>query len=475
MLFNSMQFVWFFILVVVAYFALPHRHRWVLLLGASLYFYMCWKAEYVVLLMITLVVSYWSALRMGRHKERKPRRKYLLLSLVINLGILFTFKYFNFFSRSLQDAADFINWPLQMPLLEVLLPVGISFYTFQALSYSIDVYRDKMEVQRHFGRYALFVTFFTQLVAGPIERASNLMPQFLRKVEWDGARVASGLRLMLWGFFKKLVVADRLAIYVNAVYNNPDPHSGLTLLVATYLFGFQIYCDFSGYTDIAIGAARVMGFQLMRNFERPYFSRSIPEFWHRWHISLSTWFRDYVYIPLGGNRVAVPRMYLNLFIVFFVSGIWHGANWTFMIWGALHGLYAVSSRFSKAWCDERAAAWHIPAKARQALALFITYQLANFAWIFFRANSLGDARHIVAKIFSSDYTSLYVPATDQFVYGLMAVAMLLAVDIFHENIPLGRFLDERSRPLRWAAYVTTVVVILLMGIFNGSQFIYFQF
>jgi alginate O-acetyltransferase complex protein AlgI len=475
MLFNTMSFGYFFVLVAAVFFALPQRHRWAFLLICNFYYYFCFKAEYLILLIIAIVVSYWSARMMDRHEENRERRPWLIFSLVINFGILFTFKYFNFFSRSILDLSQALHWSLEMPLLKLVLPVGISFYTFTASSYVIDVYRRKLPAERHIGLYAAYVSFFPNLVAGPIERAPNLLAQFRRTNEFDGSRIASGLRLMLWGFFKKLVVADRLAIYVNAVFNNPDPHSGATLLLASFFFTFQIYCDFSGYTDIAIGAARVLGFDLMRNFQRPYFSRSIPEFWRRWHISLSSWFRDYLYIPLGGSRVAVPRAYLNLFIVFFVSGMWHGANWTFLIWGGLHGLYAVSSKFTQSRRDRLAAVLRIPVKVRAAFAIFFTFMLANFAWIFFRAKDLATATKIVSKIFTADYSRLFIPAPDQFVYSLAAVAMLLAVDVFQEHRSLARFLDARPLALRWAAYATVAVIILLMGIFNGSQFIYAQF
>lgn len=476
MLFNTLHFGYFFILVAALFFALPRRQRWIFLLLCNFFYYFCFKAEYLILLIIAIGVSWWSALRIEEHGEREGgRRAWLVFSLVVNIGILLTFKYFNFFSRTIMDVSAALGGPLQVPLLKWVLPVGISFYTFSASSYVIDVFRRKLPAERHLGLYAAYVSFFPNIVSGPIERAPNLLPQFRKPLEFDGARVASGLRLMLWGFFKKLVVADRLAIYVNAVFNNPDPHSGATNLVASLFFTFQIYCDFSGYTDIAIGVARTLGFDLKKNFDRPYFSRSIPEFWRRWHISLSSWFRDYLYIPLGGSRVSVPRAYLNLFIVFFVSGMWHGANWTFLIWGGLHGLYAVSSKFTQGRRDRLAAALRIPAGLRRAFAVFFTFMLANFAWIYFRAADLATANLMVARILSADYGRLFIPAPDQFVYSLAAIAMLLAVDLLQEGRSLAHWLDARPLPLRWAIYLTVLVIILLIGIFNGSQFIYAQF
>ena len=475
MLFNSLQFVIFFIVVVSIYFSIPHRYRWILLLIASYYFYMCWNAKYIVLILFSTLVDYFAGLQMSRTTVKRKRTAYLVMSLVTNLGLLFTFKYFNFFSRSVGEFFQAISIPIQPPLLHVLLPVGISFYTFQTLSYTIDVYRGRIPHEKHFGIFALYVSFFPQLVAGPIERASNLLPQFYKKMTFDDERIASGLRLMLWGFFKKIVVADRLALYVDAVYKNVDFHSGLTLLVATYLFAFQIYCDFSGYSDIAIGAARVLGFDLMKNFDRPYFSLTIPEFWRRWHISLSTWFKDYLYIPLGGNRVPVARMYLNLAIVFVVSGMWHGANWTFIFWGALHGLYIVSSRLSLDFRDRLVERFRINKKLVTFSRMFITFQLVCFAWIYFRADSLAHANFIVSKIFSLHWGRLYIPAMDQFVYSLFAVALLFSGDILLEKFNLGTAILKQPVYVRWTAYASLAVVILLIGVFNGSQFIYFQF
>ncbi|CAN5908465.1 hypothetical protein BH23GEM7_BH23GEM7_20090 [soil metagenome] len=347
MLFNSLQFLFFFPVVVALYFATPHRFRWTLLLAASYYFYACWKPEYLLLIIASTLVDYGAALGMGAAATQARRKAFLALSLGSNLGLLFAFKYFNFFNESARALFDQFNLFYGVPAFDVLLPVGISFYTFQTLSYTIDVYRGQREPERHLGIFALYVSFFPQLVAGPIERSTRLLPQFFEKHEFSADRVSSGLRLILWGFFKKIVIADRLAIYVNEVYGNPAGFDGPTLLLATYFFAFQIYCDFSAYSDIAIGAARVMGFELMQNFRRPYFARSIHEFWQRWHISLSTWFRDYVYIPLGGNRVPFWRWYVNLFAVFLVSGLWHGANWTFVVWGGLHGFYLVFSLMTR--------------------------------------------------------------------------------------------------------------------------------
>ena len=341
MLFNSLEFIIFFPIVVAAYFALKPKYRWILLLLASYYFYMAWNYKYIVLILISTTIDYFAGINIHRSNNPRTRKALLLVSLVANLGLLFFFKYFNFFGDSINYLFDKINIFYNIPAYHYLLPVGISFYTFQTMSYTIDIYNGKQEPERHFGRFALFVSFFPQLVAGPIERSVNLLPQFRKHYDFDYERVKNGILLMVWGFFKKVVIADRLAEYVNMVYNHPHDFGGLHNMIATFFFSFQIYCDFSGYSDIAIGSAMIMGYTLMTNFRRPYFSMSIREFWQRWHISLSTWFRDYVYIPLGGNRVVKWRWYYNLFITFLVSGLWHGAEWTFVIWGALHGFYLI--------------------------------------------------------------------------------------------------------------------------------------
>ncbi|MCG3157767.1 MAG: Peptidoglycan O-acetyltransferase [bacterium] len=481
MLFNSWQFLIFFPLVVAAYFLLPHRLRWMLLLGASYYFYMCWKPEYALLLMFSTVIDYYTGLQMGKATSARKRKFYLGVSLSSNLGILFLFKYFNFLNASARAVFDQFNLFYNVPMFELLLPVGISFYTFQTLSYSIDVYRGRLAPEKHLGMFALYVTFFPQLVAGPIERSTNLLPQFYRVHGIDRQRILDGLKLMLWGFFKKIVIADRLAVYVNQAYNNPAGASGADLLVATYFFAFQIYCDFSGYSDIAIGAARVMGFELMENFRRPYLSQSIAEFWQRWHISLSTWFKDYLYIPLGGNRVAKWRWLCNLFIVFLVSGLWHGANWTFVVWGALHGFYLVFS----IWTDN-ARRWLWQAVRLDRLAgvvrvtrMLLTFHLVLFAWIFFRANHLADAYLIITKIapaVASVFRFELVPAVSLIeTRALLLMLVLITGMSLYERFQsaVGARLGNRYARVAFASVLFWV--ILVWGAFNNQQFIYFQF
>ncbi len=476
MLFNSLDFVVFFPVVVAIYFAVPHRFRWALLLAASYYFYMCWRVEYVVLIMASTLVDYVAALGMGRTTVRSVRRACLLLSLGANLGLLFTFKYFNFFSDSFRAALDQFSLASHVPHLEVLLPVGISFYTFQTLSYTIDVYRGHRKPEKHLGVFALYVAFFPQLVAGPIERSTRLIPQFFEKHDFDYARFKEGLGLMLWGFFKKLVVADRLALYVDTVYADPQSHAGTPLIVATYFFAWQIFCDFSGYSDIAIGSAKILGYDLMQNFDRPYFARNIREFWHRWHISLSTWFRDYVYIPLGGSRTSRRRWYTNLIVVFVLSGIWHGANWTFMAWGAVHGIFLVVSLATGQARTKIAEKLRLAALPRihAGIQIFVTFHLVVFAWVLFRANSLADAAYIFVHFADGGGTGR-IFTSGQIAVGLASIAFLTGVHILQRGRTFSRFMADASLPTRWALYYAMIFGILVFGVFTKQQFIYFRF
>jgi len=494
MLFNSLDFLIFFPLVAGLYFVLPHRHRWKLLLAASYYFYMCWKAEYAVLIIGSTVIDYFAAGRMASLPDKEGRRKYVALSLVTNLGLLFAFKYFNFVNNSVREVLDRFNVFYDVPAFEVLLPVGISFYTFQTLSYTIDVYNGKLQPERHFGRFALYVAFFPQLVAGPIERATRLLPQFREEVTFDYERLTTGMRQVIWGFFKKVVVADRLAVYVDAVYNAPEHYHGLQLMLATYFFAFQIYCDFSGYSDIAIGTARILGFDLMTNFKRPYLATNISDFWRRWHISLSTWFRDYVYIPLGGNRVSVSRWYINLFIVFVVSGMWHGANWTFMVWGALHGFYLVFAIVSANWRAQVGQATGVASRPllQRVWRVFATFHLALLAWIFFRANSVTDAITIIVESMTGLQAQLISAVTLDVrpLYQSLVVAIGLTPFEFVLSLALVAFVwlrelgEEEGWPnlktrhaqvLRLAWNDALILATILLGFYGQQQFIYFQF
>ncbi|MBD1396936.1 MBOAT family protein [Pontibacter sp. JH31] len=494
MLFNSFEFLLFFPTVVGLYFLLPHRLRWLLLLIASYAFYMFWRVDYAIILVISTLVDYLCGRMMDRYSEedRHKRKPWLWLSLLSNLGILFTFKYYNFFNGAASDLAGLLGVGYAAPAFELLLPMGISFYTFQTMSYSIDVYYGRIKAEKHLGIFALFVTFFPQLVAGPIERAGNLLGQLKQKNDFDYDRVTGGLKLMAWGLFKKVVVADRLAVMVNTVYNNPTDYEGIPLIIATVFFAFQIYCDFSGYSDMAIGAAQVMGFNLMENFRRPYFSKSIKEFWGRWHISLSTWFRDYLYIPLGGNRVLKWRWYYNIFVVFLVSGFWHGANWTFLVWGALHGFYQVFGEVTKHQRNGLAQSLGLTKSARvyNDLQMATTFSLVCLAWVFFRANSIGDAWYITTHMFSGlgESVNTIVYNVDGLrkswlILGQTPVIFMIAVTVILVLLVLDWLKDSNVNvslnllpsPMRIVAYGTIIAFIFLFGRFDETEFIYFQF
>jgi len=479
-LFNSLEYLVFLPAVVCLHFLIPQRFRWVLLLVASYAFYMAWKVEYALLILTSTVVDYVAALGMGRCAERRDRRKWLWLSLATNLGLLFTFKYANFASESLRLAAERIDVFVDFPTLELLLPVGISFYTFQTLSYTIDVYRGQQEPERHFGRFAVFVAFFPQLVAGPIERAARLLPQFQERHRLDAQQLKSGLQLLLFGFFKKLVIADQAAIYVDRIHADPSGHEGLSLLVASYLFAFQLYCDFSGYSDIAVGSARLMGFRLMENFRAPYLSVTVRDFWRRWHVSLSTWFRDYVYIPLGGNRGTTGRWAASIAVVFLTSGLWHGANWTFFIWGGLHAVYMLTGAATEGVREGWAA--RLPGwlrGPRQLFGVLLTFHLWVFSLIFFRSSSVGEACAYVDGLVSRMAWSKPALRAGLSWVELCALTApifaLMALEVWRGRDTWSEFLEARSAPVRLALYLLLFFSILTLGPMDAQEFIYFQF
>ena len=478
MLFNSFQFLIFFPLVTLIYFLLPHKWRWLHLLVASCIFYTAFIPVYILILIFTIIIDYIAGILI-ENADGDKRKWLLTMSIIANVGVLAVFKYFNFFVsniNSLLAGLHIATHPL--PYWDIILPIGLSFHTFQAMSYTIEVYRGNQPAERHFGIYALYVLFYPQLVAGPIERPQNLLHQFREKHLFDNERVAKGLRLMLWGLFIKVVIADRLATYVNPVYNNLPEHNGTTILLATLFFSIQIYCDFAGYSYIAIGSAQVMGFKLMTNFKRPYFARNISEFWSRWHISLSTWFRDYVYIPLGGNRVKRSRWYFNLFIVFLISGFWHGADWKYVIWGGLHGFYLV---FALLTADSRSGFNELSVFAKSPRLLhFIqtisTFVLCAFAWIFFRANSVSDACLAIKKIFLIRGSIFGGNNPALLPYCAVGILILAIVDYKTEFLK-GRYplFTNKSMLIRYISYTFLIITILLIGVFDSGQFIYFQF
>lgn len=506
MLFNSIQFLVFFPLVVSLYFLLNQKYRWVLLLAASYYFYMVWKPGYIILIVLSTVVDYLCGIKMGAIEEQKKRLPYLYISLIANLGLLFTFKYFNFAYKSVSVASDFIGLGSLPQIAQLLLPVGISFYTFQTMSYSIDIYYGKLKPEKHPGVFALFVTFFPQLVAGPIERAKNLLPQFWQNYNFNYNRVREGMFIMLIGFFKKVVIADNIAPIVDRIYSHPSEHTGLSLIITTVLFTIQIYCDFSGYSDIAIGGAKVMGFDLMKNFKSPYFSKSITEHWRRWHISLSTWFRDYVYVPLGGNRVVKWRWYYNLFLTFLISGLWHGANWTYVIWGGLHGVYMMVEAFIR--LPRLKTAWAVHPVGDFFIRWFNIIKMftfINIGFVIFRSKSISDSlvvfknmtvglvgdvrdyiwltksalvagdgigvayifNHTAKMIGSSEYKVILIT---------FSILFLFLLEYIFRKTDMEKAILRSPFYVRWPMYVVIMMAIILLGnFFTDGQFIYFQF
>jgi alginate O-acetyltransferase complex protein AlgI len=477
MLFNSIEYFIFLAGIVVAYFATPYRWRVWLLLVASYFFYLWWRWEYGFLLLGVTVVNYVCGLLLARTGRERVRKVWLASGIVLSLSPLVFFKYCNFVGDSIMSLLRYSGIDYGIPGLDVILPVGISFYTLQAIGYSIDVFRGKCAAERHFGRFALYVSFFPQLLAGPIGRADPLLSQLRRQNQFDIVRLTEGGKLITWGLFKKVVIADNLVTYVDRVYGSPDLYSGSTLLLATYFFAFQIYCDFSGYSDIAIGSARILGYDLMQNFRLPYLAASVRDFWRRWHISLSSWFADYVYIPLGGNRVSTSRWAFNIISVFLLSGLWHGASWTFVIWGALHGCYylaeALPGRLSERWGKVRI----LPEPFGRWVRVCTTFHLVVLAWVFFRASTVSDAFLIVGKVLTDLGGGLYRgPSQLETLVCVCLIVVLLIVQLLQMKglLVLGNGKPVLPRFVRWSGYLVMVYGLVLLG--KGShEFIYFQF
>ncbi len=487
MLFNSLEFMLFFPIVTTLYFIIPHKYRWAMLLGASCIFYMAFIPAYILILAVTICIDYAAGIMIDK-TDGKRKKIFLLISIISTCLVLFIFKYYNFFNNSFASIASFFHLKYPVQALNIILPIGLSFHTFQSLSYVIEVYRGLQKSEKHFGIYALYVMFYPQLVAGPIERPQNLLHQFREKHYFDYQRVVEGLKLMVWGLFKKAVIADRLAVVVNQVYGSPAEYNGIALNIATVFFAFQIFCDFSGYSDIAIGAAKVMGFNLMENFNRPYFSKSISEFWKRWHISLSTWFRDYFYISIGGNRVSKWRWQMNLFLTFLISGLWHGASWTYVIWGALNGFYLVFAIWTRNIRKKISDFIRISKykTIEKCWKVIVTFSLVCFAWIFFRSNSLSEAWYIITHLFSGlgnafspDYLlkcfSGLGLSKAEFAAAILSIVFLELFHLAQRQKRLGQMLTSKPVWVRWGVYYVIVSVIIFLGVFGNSSFIYFQF
>lgn len=497
MQFNSVDFMTFFPVVIAIYFIIPSKCRKIFLLISSYYFYMSWNATYALLMGASTLITYFSGLLIGVksiYVTKGKKKAILIVCLVANLGILGLFKYANFVIESINSILGLFHISLIQNSFSFLLPVGISFYTFQALGYIIDVYREDTPVEKNFLRYALFVSFFPQLVAGPIERSKNLLQQLngIEKIKlWNARRVTSGAIIMVWGFFMKMVIADRVSLLVNQVFDNYRMYGSTELILASIGFAFQIYCDFGSYSNIAIGAARIMGFELMENFNAPYFASNIRDFWDRWHISLSVWFRDYLYIPLGGNRRGKVRKAVNLIIVFLLSGLWHGASWNYVVWGGIHGAYQIiadmfagvkKSIYEKLNVKTECFSWKL-------LQTITTFSLVVFAWIFFRANTLTDALRFIKRIIVKPTPWLlfnggvYNLGLDRVEMNILVVAMMILflVDLirYRKKETLDVFLFNQNIWFEWLVILVFIVMIFIFGkygpTFDAQQFIYFQF
>ena len=467
MLFNSLDFAIFLPIVFLLYWFVAQKNlklQNALIVLASYVFYGWWDWRFLSLIIFSTVVDYLIGQKLRSEDKLTKRKGLLWTSILVNLGFLGFFKYYNFFLENFVDAFSLFGMQINANSLNIILPVGISFYTFQTLSYTIDVYKKKLEPTQDFIAFSAFVCFFPQLVAGPIERATNLLPQFINNRKFNYRQAVNGVKLIIWGFFMKLVVADRLSIYVDAVYGNPVNHSSISLITATVFFTFQIYCDFAGYSNIAIGCSKLLGIDLMTNFKRPYFSQNVSEFWSRWHISLSSWFRDYLYIPLGGNRVNALRKKTNLIITFTVSGLWHGANWTFVIWGLINGVYLIAFK-----------GLNIKRSVNifnTLLQIMTTFVLINITWVFFRSEDISQAILIFMRILSAN-GDLFIDDNSGFIYSLIGVIILLFKDFVDEINITSKMKNNKYIKVFW--YFFIVMTILLIGVFDGGQFIYFKF
>jgi len=502
MIFNSFGFLIFFVIVVFLYFSIPYKYRWILLLTASYYFYMCWKAEYVIILAAASLWDYWLALLMAKTSSPVVRKRYLQLSLFLNLAALFAFKYLTFFTSTINTLLAQFNIMANMPAFKLFLPVGISYYTFKKISYMINVYRGHQAPEKHLGKFALYVSFFPGLTAGPIDRAKDLLPQFSREHRVQYQRIIDGLKLMAWGMFKKVVLADRLAIFVNQVYQQPLDYHGVSLAIATFFFSVQIYADFSGYTDMAIGIAQIMGFQLTDNFNRPYFSKSITEFWKRWHISFTSWLRDYLFLPMAyavSRKIKAPAVWhikgeswayiIATTITMLLCGLWHGAGWTFVLWGGLHGLYLVISHLTRKTRKKvrRKLVPHALKKPYEYIRVLFTFSAVSLLWVFFRANSLTDAFYIIGRIFNpGDWARFFIEkgrwsivllgqSLEEFFIALLAIGFMLLVHAVQPHEGIRHMLSSKSLVFRWAMYILLVLLIMNLGKVMEIPFIYAEF
>lgn len=481
MSFDSSIFILFMVIVFIIYWSINSKYRWILLLLASYYFYMSWDIKGISLIIFTTILSYTSARLMERTNKKKERKLILFLTLVIILGILFFFKYFNFFSNTTRKIFMLFSIKLHPMTLKLFLPIGISFYTFQTIAYLVDVYRETIKSEKHLGKYAVFISFFPQIVSGPIGRANSLLPQINSEHIFNYEKVTYGLKQIAWGVFKKFAIANTLSIYVDKIFNDVHNYKGFSLIIVSLFFTLQIYCDFSGYSDIAIGLAKLLDIDLITNFKSPYFSSSIKEFWSRWHISLSTWLRDYVYIPLGGNRCSKLKNKMNLIITFLVSGLWHGANWTFIFWGGIHGIaQVIENLFSK-------GKKHIneSKNIKWFMKVILVILFCNLAWIFFRANSISDAKYIFANMLKGiENPTAYIINGQldlqlnkiQFLILFISILLLGIFDFISLKKDVISLVSNMSLIIRWTIYLLLIIItIVLIPVSVNSGFIYAQF
>lgn len=496
MLFNSFSFLLFFPVVLLIYFIIPRKVRYIWLLISSYYFYMCWNVKYALLLLFSTGVTYVASLLLYKWMDRPKHKKAVVaVSLVVNLGILFVFKYLDFAIDTLQSVGERVGITIAEPSFSLLLPVGISFYIFQAVGYMLDIYRQELEPERNFLRYALFVSFFPQLVAGPIERSTKLLPQ-LQNVEhiklWNIDRIRDGALIMLYGYVLKMILADRAALLVDTVFNVNyySQYVGITAWVGAILFSLQIYCDFAGYTYIAKGAAKVMGFEIMNNFNTPYLATSVKDFWDRWHISLTSWFRDYLYFPLGGSRKGVVRKYINIMIVFAVSGLWHGASWHYVAWGVLHGIMRVVEEATQKLRTKVLQFLQVKTDvlSYKAFQMLIIFVLVTIAWVFFRAESIGQAVDIIQNmltcwnpwvLFDNSLLGIGLDGKDWNVL-LIAILLLFVVECFkYKKVSLVKLFAKQNLLFQWLVFYIGIMAVVVLGVYgpayNAAQFIYFQF
>lgn len=487
MLFNSLTFLIFLAITLSLYYILPHKFRWYLLLVSSCIFYMAWRVEFIFLILFSSIFNYYIGMLIDKYEQKS--KIILIFGLIVNFFILFIFKYSIFINHSFMALYDYLGITYPINDFDIILPMGISFYTFQATSYTIDIYRKRYKPEKNVLKVALYIMFFPQLVAGPIERADRLLSQLFLKHNFNINNISTGLKIMIIGFFKKIVIADRVAVLVNTVYNSPQSYNGLSFIIATFFFAIQLYCDFSGYSDIAIGCAKLFGIDLMENFKSPYFSKSIKQFWTRWHISLSTWFKDYLYIPLGGNKKGTLRTYLNLMITFLVSGLWHGANWTFVLWGGLNGFYQMIGDLKNKALNKinfKIKNKHID-NFFNIFRILITFSLICFSLIFFRANTVGDGFYIVKNLFSdlgqtSNIQYLYNVVTNlglnifEILMVSGCIGLLFFIELFEQKQRIYVTLNKTPFIFRFLFYYVIVLIILALGVFtDAGQFIYFQF